>query len=94
MSLLPPTIINDLQLARHGYKIFPMGPYYPAFAEGGSIKLYADDAQRNYQEVSRWFKADAEAMPRWDAWLEGLADVPDRWADRRSAAVRRLTRRQ
>ncbi|HEY2519285.1 MAG TPA: NAD(P)/FAD-dependent oxidoreductase [Streptosporangiaceae bacterium] len=75
MSLLPPTIINDLQLARHGYKIFPMGPYYQAFPEGGSIKLYADDAQRNYEEVARWSKADAEAMPKWDAWLEGLADV-------------------
>src|SRR5579862_1884517 len=24
MSLMPPTIINDLDLARHGYKIFPM----------------------------------------------------------------------
>jgi phytoene dehydrogenase-like protein len=75
MSLLPPTIINDLQLARHGYKIFPMGPYYQAFPEGGSIKLYADDARRNYEEVSRWSRADADAMPRWDAWLEGLADV-------------------
>ena len=75
MSLLPPTIINDLQLARHGYKIFPMGPYYQAFPEGGSIKLYADDAKRNHDEVSRWSKKDADAMPRWDAWLAGLADV-------------------
>ena len=51
MSLMPPTIINDLDLARHGYKIFPMGPYYQAFPEGGSIKLYADDAKRNHEEV-------------------------------------------
>ena len=75
MSLMPPTIINDLDLARHGYKIYPMGPYYQAFPEGGSIKLYADDAQRNHEEVSRWSKKDADAMPRWDAWLAGLADV-------------------
>jgi phytoene dehydrogenase-like protein len=75
MSLLPPTIISDLELDRHGYKIYPMGPYYQAFPEGGSIKLYADDAQRNYEEVSRWSKKDADAMPAWDAWLEGLADV-------------------
>ena len=47
MSLMPPTIINDLELARHGYQIYPMGPYYQAFPEGGSIKLYADDAKRN-----------------------------------------------
>src|SRR5580692_4783501 len=75
MSLLPPTIINDLKLASHGYKVYPMGPYYQAFPEGGSIKLYADDAKRNYEEVSRWSKKDAEAMPRWDAWLAGLAEV-------------------
>ncbi len=75
MSLMPPTIIKDLDLARHGYQIYPMGPYYQAFAEGGSIKLYADDAARNHEEVSRWSKKDADAMPRWDAWLEGLAEV-------------------
>jgi len=75
MSLMPPTIINDLDLARHGYKIFPMGPYYQAFPEGGSIKLHADDARRNHEEVSKWSKKDADAMPRWDAWLAGLADV-------------------
>jgi phytoene dehydrogenase-like protein len=73
--VMPPSIISDLDLARHGYKVYPMGPYYQAFPEGGSIKLYADDAQRNYQEVSKWSRKDAEAMPRWDAWLEGLADV-------------------
>ncbi len=75
MSLMPPTIINDLDLPRHGYKIFPMGPYYQAFPEGGSIKLYADDAKRNHEEVARWSAKDAEAMPRWDAWLAGLAEV-------------------
>ena len=75
MSLLPPTIARELDLARHGYKIYPMGPYYQAFAEGGSIKLYADDAQRNYGEIVKWSKKDADAMPRWDAWLSGLADV-------------------
>jgi phytoene dehydrogenase-like protein len=75
MSLMPPTIINELELPRHGYKIYPMGPYYQAFPEGGSIKLYADDAQRNHDEVSKWSKKDADAMPKWDAWLEGLAEV-------------------
>jgi phytoene dehydrogenase-like protein len=75
MSLLPPTIIKDLELDRHGYKIYPMGPYYQAFPEGGSIKLYADDAKRNHESVSKWSKKDADAMPKWDAWLAGLADV-------------------
>jgi phytoene dehydrogenase-like protein len=75
MSLMPPTIISDLELERHGYKVYPMGPYYQAFPEGGSIKIYADDAKRNHEEVAKWSRKDAEAMPRWDAWLAGLAEV-------------------
>ncbi|MGO9196838.1 MAG: phytoene desaturase family protein [Acidimicrobiales bacterium] len=75
MSLLPPTIIRDLDLERNGYKVFPMGPYYQAFAEGGSIKVWSDDAKKNYDEIAKWSKHDAEAMPKWDAWLGGLADV-------------------
>jgi phytoene dehydrogenase-like protein len=75
MSLMPPTIINDLKLASHGYKVYPMGPYYQAFPEGGSIKLFADDAKRNYDSVVKWSKKDAEAMTLWDAWLAGLAEV-------------------
>src|SRR5690348_4857306 len=75
MSLMPPTIINDLKLASHGYKVYPMGPYYQAFPEGGSIKLFADDAKRSYESVAKWSKKDAEIMPAWDAWLAGLADV-------------------
>ena len=75
MSLLPPTIIRDLELERNGYKVFPMGPYYQAFPEGGSIKIHADDARRNREEILKWSKRDADAMPQWDAWLSGLADV-------------------
>jgi phytoene dehydrogenase-like protein len=75
MSLLPPTIENDLNLAKHGYKIFPMGPYYQAFPEGGSLTLYEEDSQRSHDEIARWSKKDAETYPRWNAWLQGLADV-------------------
>jgi phytoene dehydrogenase-like protein len=75
MSLMPPTIINDLELPRHGYKVFPMGPYYQAFPDGRSISLYTDDADRNRREISKFSKKDVDALERWDAWLEGLAAV-------------------
>jgi phytoene dehydrogenase-like protein len=75
MSLLPPTIMRELELERHGYKVYPMGPYYQAFPGGGSIKIHADDAKRNHEEISKWSKKDADAMVRWDAWMGGLADV-------------------
>jgi phytoene dehydrogenase-like protein len=75
MSLMPPTIIRDLDLERHGYKVYPMGPYYQAFPDGRSIKLYADDATRNHEQISMFSRRDAEVMPKWDAWLAGLAGV-------------------
>src|SRR5260370_38704999 len=53
-----------------------MGPYYQAFPEGGSIKLYADDAKRNHEEAARWSAKGADAIARWDAWVAGLAEVP------------------
>jgi phytoene dehydrogenase-like protein len=75
MSLLPPTIARDLQLERHGYKVFPMGPYYQAFPEGGSLTLHEEDSRRAHDEIARWSRRDADAYPRWNAWLGGLADV-------------------
>ena len=75
MSLMPPSVIRDLELERHGYKVHPMGPYYQAWPDGRSLKLYADDAKRNHDEIGKFSKRDADAMPRWDAWLGGLAEV-------------------
>jgi phytoene dehydrogenase-like protein len=75
MSLLPPTILDDLKLEQHGYKVFPMGPYYQAFPEGGSLTMYEEESQRAYDEIAKWSKKDADAYPKWNAWLGGLADV-------------------
>jgi phytoene dehydrogenase-like protein len=75
MSLMPPSIVRDLGLERLGYRIFPLGPYYQAWPDGRSISLWQDDAKRNHDEISKFSKKDAEAMAKWDAWMEGLADV-------------------
>jgi phytoene dehydrogenase-like protein len=75
MSLMPPTIIEDLSLERHGYRVHPMGPYYQAFPEGGSLTIYEDDPARTFDEIARWSKKDADAWTRWNVWLAGLADI-------------------
>ena len=75
MSLMPPTIVRDLSLERHGYKVHPMGPYYQAFPEGGSLTIYEDDPARTHEQLAKWSKKDADAWPKWNAWLEGIADV-------------------
>ncbi len=34
MSLMPDTILRDLELARHGYRSTPVGPYFLPFPDG------------------------------------------------------------
>jgi phytoene dehydrogenase-like protein len=75
MSLMPATILRDLALERHGYRVHPMGPYYQAFPEGGSLTIHDDDPARTYDEIARWSPHDARAWGEWNDWLAGLADV-------------------
>src|SRR6195952_1315294 len=75
MSLMPPTIVRELQLARHGYKVHPMGPSYQAFPEGGSLIIYEDDAKRTHEQLAKFSKTDADALPEYYAWIEGIAEV-------------------
>jgi phytoene dehydrogenase-like protein len=75
MSLMPPTILRDLRLAQHGYRVHPMGPYYQAFPEGGSLTIHEDDPARTRAEIARWSSKDARAWEEWNDWLEGLSRV-------------------
>jgi phytoene dehydrogenase-like protein len=75
MSLMPPTILKDLGLERHGYRVHPMGPYYQAFPEGGSLTIHDDDPVRTREQIAKWSSKDARAWEEWNDWLAGLADV-------------------
>jgi len=75
MSLMPPTIVRDLELERHGYKVHPMGPSYQAFPEGGSLIIYEDDPKRTHEQLSKFSKKDADALPEYYDWIGRVADV-------------------
>ena len=75
MSLMPPTIIKELNLKRHGYDVTPFGPYYQAYPDGRSIKVYADDAAKSHDSIGQFSKKDAEVLPKWEAWLQEVADA-------------------
>jgi phytoene dehydrogenase-like protein len=75
MSLMPPTIIRELNLQQHGYDVTPFGPYFQAFPDGRAITVYADDAKRSYESIAQFSKRDAETLPKWEAWMKGVADV-------------------
>ena len=71
---MPDTILRDLQLERHGYRVHPTGPYFLPFPDGRCIVQY-DDSAKNYDEFAKFSKHDADAIEQWDAWIGGLAEV-------------------
>jgi phytoene dehydrogenase-like protein len=74
VSLLPPTLVADLRLDRHGYHVYPQGPYFAPRADGGYLRLPDDPAQR-HDEIARFSPRDAESYPAYQAHLAGLGRV-------------------
>ena len=74
VSLLPPAIIDALDLARHGYRVYPQHGYFAPRADGRYLML-PDDRARRAAEVAKFEPADVAALERWDGWLGRLAAV-------------------
>jgi phytoene dehydrogenase-like protein len=74
MSLMPDSIVRDLRLARHGYRVHPVGPYVVPFPDG-RVMIEYDDPGKNHDEFAKFSKKDADALEKWEAWMGGLAAV-------------------
>jgi Phytoene dehydrogenase and related proteins len=74
VSLMPPTILRELELERHGYRILPQGPYFAPRPDGPALRL-PDDARARHDAISVFSARDADAYERWETWLGSLADV-------------------
>ena len=75
MSLMPPTIIRELRLKEFGYDVTPFGPYFQAYPDGRAVTVYPDESEKSYDSIAEFSKRDADTMPKWEAWLQGVADV-------------------
>jgi phytoene dehydrogenase-like protein len=75
VSLMPPTIVNELELVKHGYKVYPQHGYFVPYRDGRALQIPDDDPARRHAEIARFSKPDADTFERWDAWLGSLADV-------------------
>jgi phytoene dehydrogenase-like protein len=92
VSLLPPDLVRDLDLTRHGYRVFPQGPYFAPHPDGRALVL-PDDAPRRYDEIARFSARDADAYGRYHEWMDRLAavlapmleEVPPRLGSKRPA---------
>jgi phytoene dehydrogenase-like protein len=95
VSLLPPRLVSDLQLERHGYHVFPQGPYFVPREDKRFFQL-PDDRPQRYAAVAEWAgSAEADALRRYDSWLDDLAgvlsplldEIPPKLGSRRPADV-------
>jgi phytoene dehydrogenase-like protein len=74
VSLLPPSLVDGLDLVRHGYKVYPQHPYFAPRRDGRYLMM-CDDPARRHAEVSKFASTDADELVRWDRWLGQLAAV-------------------
>jgi phytoene dehydrogenase-like protein len=73
-SLLRPEIIRDLELKRHGFQMLPRNPSsFTPFPDGRSLLLGPDKAL-THREVSKFSAKDADALSKYEAMLERVAD--------------------
>src|SRR3954471_16241710 len=54
VSLMPPTIVKELELARHGYKVYPQSGYFVPHRDGRCLQLPDDDPKRRRAEIAKF----------------------------------------
>jgi len=74
VSLLPADLIRDLRLGRHGYHVYPQGPYFAPRADGRYLRLPEDPAQR-HAEIARFSRQDADNYPDYEARLARIGSI-------------------
>lgn len=75
ISLLQEKIVQDLDLPRFGYKVIPKDPaFFSVYPDGRHLFFWQDD-RRTFNEIAKFSPRDAEAYPRYEAYLERLAEV-------------------
>ena len=75
VSLLQQKIVDDMQLARHGYHVDAKDPaFFSPFPDGRYFFTWADSA-KTLAEVAKFSKRDAARMPAFEEQLERLAKL-------------------
>jgi phytoene dehydrogenase-like protein len=73
-SLLQPRIIQELELTRFGYRIYPKDPsFFTAYPDGRHL-FFFQNMEKTKAEIARFSKRDAETYPHYEAELEKLAE--------------------
>ncbi|KAG6523315.1 hypothetical protein ZIOFF_013171 [Zingiber officinale] len=76
-SLLRPSIIRDLELARHGLKLLRRNPSSFTPCLDGKYLLLGPDADFNHSEIAKFSKKDALSFPRYEEQLKKFCGFMD-----------------
>ncbi len=75
LSLMPPEVIRELDLHRHGLTLYPLAAdYYVPFPDGSHLLLTRDPKQA-YEEIAKFSKKDADVWPAFSAYLAKIAEL-------------------
>jgi phytoene dehydrogenase-like protein len=74
VSWLDPGMVRDLELVKHGYHLYPQGPYFAPRRDGTHLKLANDPAER-HAEISKFSGKDADAYEQWEHWMGRLGQL-------------------
>src|SRR4029077_21283917 len=75
LSLMPPEVIRELELHRHGLTLYPLAAdYFVPFPDGSHLLLTKDAAQAK-AEIAKFSRKDAQTWPAFSAYLAKIARV-------------------
>ncbi|KAK4262173.1 hypothetical protein QN277_027759 [Acacia crassicarpa] len=76
-SLLRSSVINELELKKHGLKMLKRNPSSFTPCLDGRYLLLGPDKDLNHSEISKFSKRDADAYPRYEKQLESFCKFMD-----------------
>src|SRR3954447_15579259 len=75
VSLLQERIVRELELERFGYSVLPKDPaFFSVFPDGRHLFFWQDE-RKTLAEIAKFSQRDAAAYPKYEEYLERLADV-------------------
>src|SRR3984893_6119135 len=75
LSLMPPEVIRELELHRHGLTLYPLAAdYYVPFPDGSHL-LLTKDATQARGEIAKFSKKDADIWPAFSGYLAKIAQL-------------------
>jgi phytoene dehydrogenase-like protein len=73
LSLMPPEVIRELELHRHGLTLYPLAAdYYVPFPDGSHV-LLTKNATQARAEIAKFSTRDADAWPEFSEYLAKIA---------------------